>query len=80
MGEGVPRQTRQSQPTNPWFGSVDGPRVLYLDSKVILQDSFKSAADLAAILGPEPFAPIAKATGLGTEQMKQGVAVARIAR
>ncbi len=54
--------------------------VLQLDSEVVSQDSVEPAANLTAIFGPEPFAPVAETTGLGAEQMKQGVAVARLAR
>src|SRR5208283_672951 len=43
------------------------------------QDSLESAANLAAIFGPEPITPVAETTGLGAEQMKQGIAIARLA-
>jgi hypothetical protein len=44
------------------------------------QDSLEPAANLAAIFGPEPFTPIAETTGLGAEQMKQGITIPGLAR
>jgi len=44
------------------------------------QHGLDSAANLAAIFGPEPFTSLAETTGLDAEQMKHGITIPGLAR
>src|SRR6185436_16561252 len=46
--------------------------------KVVGKNGFGSAAEFPPVVGPDPLAPITIATGLGAEQVKKRVAIARV--
>ena len=73
----VGKLLESEKPLGPRFRAVEwgaGPlpvrQTTWLNSEIVPQDRLEAAANLAAIFGPEPFTPVAEATGLGTEQVE----------
>ena len=63
--------------------SLNTPLLLHsgtpLRSEVMLEDGFDPTAQFFSVIRPHALSPITITTGLGTEQMKQRIAISRVA-
>ena len=66
-------------PAASFFGTPDPENAPLTSLKVVNEDGLEPAADFLAVIGPDPLSPIAVATRLRAQEMKQRVAKTTVA-